>query len=428
MSYLKGLMKVPVIANILSFGSATLISSALAFILGVVSRNILGPEKYGYWVALSIAFTFIPLLQFGVLNAMNREIPYHIARGASEKVHQIRQKTISYLLSFPAFMMLLFLMVSILLWNSNLAWEYKVGFFFISFIGLLLFLSSYVEMYYKSIQDFQKVSKLIGVKGIVQAISSILFIVLFGFIGLFLGMIVALLIQIMIGRKAFNEINFNFNFRFKDYLPLIKIGFPILMVGLIWSIFLTIDKLILTIMMDSSSLGNYSIALLVFSTMMLLPQVVAQVYYPKVVAMVSREEHEQIKQSYVRVNSLLLLISTIIVTVGIVVIPSVIRLLMPEYEEGIFSAQILLVGLVPLTLVNYSANYFNATDNQRLYIKILLISMLVNILASTILLLFNREISMVAIGTSISFLLYFLLMNVFFWKLMKQQLKGGGNK
>jgi O-antigen/teichoic acid export membrane protein len=420
MSYFKKIFKLPSLSNILSFGSATLISSALSFVLGVVSRNILGPEQYGYWVSLSMAFTFIPLLQLGVLNAMNREIPYYFARNSIEEVNQIRQKTFSFLITFPTFIMLLLLLFSIFVYNSNVASEYKVGFIFISFIGMLLFLSAYVEMYYKSIQDFRSASKLIAVKGVVQSVLSIVFILFFGFIGLFLGMLAALIIEIIMGRRAFKKMSFIFNFRFQSYVPLIKTGFPILMVGLIWSVLIAADKIILTIMMDSSALGNYSVALLVFSTMMLLPQVISQVYYPKIVTMVSKEEYQQIKQSYKRVNFFLLVISLIIVLVGLLLLPPIIRLLMPEYEKGIVSAQILLVGLIPLTLVNYAANYFNATHNQKLYIKILVVCILVNILVSITLLLIYPNISMVAIGTSITFLLYFILMNSFFWKIIKR--------
>src|SRR5690606_15364378 len=129
---------------------------------------------------------------------------------------------------------------------------------------------SYIEMYYKSIQDFKSVSKLITIKGVAQSVFSIAFIVLYGFSGLFLGMISALLIEIIIGRKAFRKTKLTLNFKVQVYVPLIKVGFPILMVGLIWSILTMTDKLILTLMMDSTALGNYSVALLVFSTMMLL--------------------------------------------------------------------------------------------------------------------------------------------------------------
>lgn len=420
MSFFKKVYKLPGLSNILSFGSATLISSALSFVLGVVSRNILGPEQYGYWVSLSMAFTFIPLLQLGVLNAMNREIPYYVARNSIEEVNQIRQKTFSFLITFPTFIMLLLLLLSIFVNNNNVAIEYKVGSIFISLIGLLLFLSAYVEMYYKSIQDFRSASKLIAVKGVVQSVLSIVFILFFGFIGLFLGMLAALIIEIIMGRQAFKKMSFIFDFRFQSYVPLIKTGFPILMVGIIWSVLIATDKIILTIMMDSSALGNYSVALLVFSTMMLLPQVISQVYYPKIVTMVSKEEYQQIKQSYKRVNFFLLVISLIIVLVGVLLLPPVIRLLMPGYVNGIVSAQILLVGLIPLTLVNYAANYFNATHNQKLYIKILVVCILVNILLSITLLLMYPDISMVAIGTSITFLLYFILMNSFFWKIIKR--------
>lgn len=418
MSFIKTIKSNNIFNSILSLGSATLLSAIFAFLVGIFTRNLLGPEQYGYWVAISIFFTFIPLLQFGILNAMNREIPFYLARNNHSKVYEIREITLSFLFTIPFFSMVLLFIVSIILLFFDIAYEYKTGLLFVSCIGLLMFFSTYVEMYYKSIQNFRIVSKLIAVKSISQAIFTLLSVYLIGYIGLFIGLLISLVIELLFGRRAFKNVKLNYNF--KAYIELIKIGFPILMVGLIWSVLIASDKMIITLMMTPKDLGNYSVGLLVFSTMMLLPQVVGQIYYPKIVELVSQEKFIEIRRLYWKVNGYLAIIVGFIVIIGFWLLPPIISFILPDYVVGIKSAQILLLGIFPLTLVGFSANYFNATKNQKLYIKILIVTIVSNILVSVYLLLLNPNITSIALGTSISFLLYFLLMNIFFIKKINQ--------
>ncbi|UOE57979.1 polysaccharide biosynthesis C-terminal domain-containing protein [Cytobacillus oceanisediminis] len=75
----------------------------------------------------------------------------------------------------------------------------------------------------------------------------------------------------------------------------------------------------------------------------------------------------------------------------------------------------LILGIYPVTLVGFSANYFNSTNKQKSYITIQMIALIINIFLSIILLKINYNIISIAIGTSISYLIYSILMNIYFW-------------
>ncbi|SFC52481.1 Membrane protein involved in the export of O-antigen and teichoic acid [Bacillus sp. OV322] len=413
------LLKNDTLSNITSLGAATLTNALLSFLIGVLTRNILGPEQYGYWVSVTLIFTFTPLFHLGTLNAMNRQVPFFLARNDLKKVQEIRESVFSFLFTVPIYIIVLLLFTSIFMSFSDIPNEYKSGLFLVTVIVFFSYLSNYVEMYFKSQQDFKKTSKLVSIRSITQSVLTLSFVVWFGYLGMYLGMLLALIIQVFIARKVipFKRKKGNSS----NFKELIKVGFPILLVGIVWGITIASDRFIITIFMTPQDLGNYSVGMFVFSTVMLFPQVLDQIFYPEIVSLVSKNKVIEVKKLYFKVNKILALIMLGIVICGYFLLPYFIKWYMPEYNEGIKTAQILLFGVYPLTLVGIAANYFNSTDNQKVYVSIQLFCILLNVILSIVFLHYVYSISSVALATSISFFIYCILMNiVFLIKIRKQ--------
>ncbi|MCP8617528.1 oligosaccharide flippase family protein [Salirhabdus salicampi] len=406
---IRKIIKTNTYKNIISLGSATLIKAVLALLVGISTRNMLGPEQYGYWITISLIFTFTPLFQLGTLNAMNREVPFYLERKNLKKVQEIRDSVFSFLFTLPLFIVILLLFISSLIYFKDIDVEYKTGLFLAAFIVFLNYLSSYVEMYFKSQQDFKLTSNLITTKSVAKSFFTLILVFLIGYEGMYLGMIIAIAFQVILARKVISI--HRRKFTFSQYKKLIKIGFPILLVGIVWNLMIASDKFILTIFMTPEDLGNYSVGTFVFTTLMLVPQVLTQIFYPKIVRLISRNKIMEIRKLYWRVNKYLSLIMLIIVFVSYLLIPYFIKWFMPEYVEGTTAAQMLIFGIYPLTLVQMAGNYFNSTNNQKVYVSIQLICLLLNFLLSILLLNKFNSINSVALATSVTFYVYFVLMN-----------------
>lgn len=403
-------------------GSATFLNAILVFTVEVFTRNLLGPEKYGYWMTISLLFTIMPIFQLGTLNAMNREVPFYLARNDYEKVKEIRENVFSFIITIPFLLVVCLLIISFFSFAiGEMKFEYKIGLVFAAIITGFTYLSSYTEMYYKSEQNFKKLSKLVSIKVISQSLFTISLVYLLGYIGLYLGMLIALIIEIIVGKEVFPAIKKVASL--KEYKNLIQIGFPILIVGLVWSLMIATDRVFIALFMDPEDLGNYGVGMLIFSSMMLLPQVISQVMYPKIVELVSREQYQDIMRIYLKLNKALTIVMLGVVFVGYMLLPYLIGWLLPHYTEGIKAAQVLVLGIFPLTLVNLAANYFNATSNQKIYLMIQVISLVVNILLSLLFLYIEKSIISVSLATSISFVIYSILMNGLFWLKIKKNLK-----
>src|SRR5699024_2325706 len=133
--------KTSTLINISSLGSATLINAILAFIVGILTRNILGPDQYGIWVTISLIFTFSPLFHLGILNAMNREVPFYQAKNDEERVSKIRGSVFTYIIIISVLTTFIFLMLSFSTYFTEVRIEYKIGFFLATAILLLKFFS-----------------------------------------------------------------------------------------------------------------------------------------------------------------------------------------------------------------------------------------------------------------------------------------------
>ena len=410
--------------SITSLGSATILNATLAFLIGIITRNILGPERHGFWLNVSILFTFVPIFQLGTLNAMNREIPFFSIRREKEKVEKIKKLVFSFIFTLPFAITLLLTGVSILLFIFGIRYEISLGLLFASVISFFTFFSNYIEMMYKSEQDFQKASRLISLRSITQSLFTVMCVYWFGYFGLYVGMLSAFLIQILAARKAFpkvKSIKIGSPLKLEEYKTLIRIGFPIMLVGLVWGIMVATDRMIITALMSPIDLGNYGVGLLVFSSVMLFPAVVNQVLYPKIVEQVSCENYRKVRSFFWKTNGILASVMLLVVVIGYIVLPGFVSFAMPEFVPGVRAAQILLMGVYPLTLVGVAAGFFNATNNQKGYLLIQVVSIVFNIILSLTMLRFRFTIETVALATSISFVLYMFLMNGYFLYILREK-------
>lgn len=411
------ILKNQLVSNVMSLGAVTGLASVINFILGIVTRNMLGPEKYGYWLMISLIFTYGPFLQLGMLNAMNKEVPYFLAKKNMKRVDEIYNYTFSFLFFLSLFVSISLFVSSLLLSQSlKIETELIQGLMFASFLLLLLFLSMYCEMVYRSQQNFKFVAKLNFIKIVSQAIFTIIFVYSVGYIGLYIGMGLALLLEIFVAKKAL-RINLIFNLR--EVFKLIKIGFPMLVVGTAWSLMTGFDRILISIYLTPTDLGNYGVALLVFSSLMLIPGVITQITYPKFMQIIGSTESNyksELRKYFLIINKNLSVIMLLVTLTLFVLIPHFIRLFLPEFTSGIKSAQILTLGIYPITLVGMAGNYFNAINKQLTYLCIIIFTIIFSFLLNSLLLLINSNILSIAIGTSISYFIYAILMNYFAWK------------
>ena len=117
----------------------------------------------------------------------------------------------------------------------------------------------------------------------------------------------------------------------------------------------TIDKLIIAPVLGLTLLGNYSLALQMFTIMMMFSAVVYKYLLP---SDASGESNKKIRQ-------IALVISIIITILGVTVLPNVIDWLFPKYVDATHAIQIMSLGVVPGTIaILYSSKFLGMEKSK----------------------------------------------------------------
>ena len=117
----------------------------------------------------------------------------------------------------------------------------------------------------------------------------------------------------------------------------------------------TIDKLIIAPVLGLALLGNYSLALQMFTIMMMFSAVVYKYLLP---SDASGESNKKIRQ-------IALVISIIITILGVTVLPNVIDWIFPKYVDATHAIQIMSLGVVPGTIaILYSSKFLGMEKSK----------------------------------------------------------------
>ncbi|WP_257155412.1 oligosaccharide flippase family protein [Bacillus cereus] len=386
---------------------STLFTAGVTFVTDIISRNILGPQQYGLWLTISMVLVYGTIIQFGVLNGMNREIPRLLGKNQIEEAEHIRQVVkgwmcIPFIVSFLLVIFILCLDIS-----ANMKAILGTIFLLIPVQQLL----GYYRMIFLTIDDFKKISRVQIITTPVQAIFGCIMAYFFGIYGLIAGIYIATILGMYlfkssIKRKISTKRDWNL------IKSLLKFGVPIMLIGFSWTLFTTVDRIMISMFYDSKALGYYGIALMMFQVLMMAPQVFSQVMYPKISFLYGKEGPSE---KLVNMINLLPLVIAIFIPYILCIIyyglPYFVDIVMPQYIQGVEAAQALIFGVYFISLVGTYANFLNSSNNHWKYLKIIITSIFINIIMNYIFIKYGGDITSISIATSISNFCYLLFLS-----------------
>ena len=159
-----------------------------------------------------------------------------------------------------------------------------------------------------------------------------------------LGYIISLVLEVLIRLLLFKKIEpypATDSFRRSDIIELVRVGFPIMLVGYLASLFMIADQSMLALFLSAKDLGDYTPARLITVAIMTLPATMSVLFSPKIA---SRYGACGTAMSLRRPLWILLgvhlgLLLPVCVAAALVIGP-IVRCLMPEYTAGIHAARI----------------------------------------------------------------------------------------
>jgi O-antigen/teichoic acid export membrane protein len=369
------------------FAASNAISTILNMLAGLISARLLGPNNYGLFNSISLIQGYASFAQVGVLNGLNRELPFYFGKGKIDRAHQLcsTAKYWAILLGF-----IFFVALSVIGVYHLILQEFSAGFTWIT-VGITIFLFFNGEMYlkitYRTNSDFSKLSKFNIIKSVIN-FASIVFVIVLGYFGFLIRAVIVPLVDFFMMYKN-RPVDVKSKWSTPHFKHLLKIGIPIYLVGYLDTLWATVNATLIVYFLGSEQLGLYAVANLAFGTLSVVPNSLNQILYPKL----AREYGEGSTVSKMLITSVKsgALVFFVLLPLAIIawfVLPYMIGIFLPKFAAGVDAAKFIL--LMPLVMsLAVVDNIYIVIKKQSYYGFCLLTGMLAFVI---ILFIFNQGV------------------------------------
>lgn len=353
----------PVMRSVAQISAGNIAVMAIQLFTGFLMARWVAPYDMGIWNTVNIVMVYVPFLTLGVFSGLNRELPYLIGSGFSEDARGMSEATYGWavtlaILTWPA--VLISAVWFFTQGEAKLAWATLA-------LGATVFFSwfaGYLGTTYRTHHEFGRLARnntLVALVGV----ALMLFVMQYGFRG-------------MLGRAALLSFLAVAALYYRRPLPvrpkwdtarlvsLAKVGVPIYLLGSLWSVQASLDRVFL--LGSTQALGLFTLAIQAGTTARLIPTSFTTVIYPKMAQRYGETHRAEDLWTMAAKGALAAsILGALAGAVGWVVIPYMVRWLLPMYMEGIRAAQ--WASFLGLAMGLYVfGNVFNVIKRQDLFL------------------------------------------------------------
>lgn len=387
-----------------AFLGGNVLYQAARFVVYLVAAKVLGPSLYGLWNGLLLVLTYgVNYAHFGVLNAMNREIPYNRGRGEEGLNRRIVDTSFTTAVIVAAALGALSLLASVLpRWEASTALGLRV-------LAVLLVLEQ-LQVFYDTVLRSHAQFRRVAVEQVLLAVLlltvGIGLTVWAGFAGFLAGQVVAYgLVLVYLVRSA--PVRPRLRFDWPTTRALARIGFPIMAVGFAYGMLTSLDRVMVLGALGREQLGYYSLAFMAYGTLMLIPRSVSQMVYPRMAWTYGQTgDPAALRDLIYRPLRYLLVVMVPLLVAVYFVGPLLIEALLPQYVPGIPAFRITVIGIFFLAFMSGFGNFLNTVNRQKLYLAIQVAALGLNAALNAYALAAGYGITGVAVATLVTQVAY----------------------
>jgi O-antigen/teichoic acid export membrane protein len=185
------------------------------------------------------------------------------------------------------------------------------------------------------------------------------------------------------------------------------VGFPLIIVGLIDMLFLSIDRWVIVVKFGEAPLGYYAIGVMAANMLGLVTVAAANVLYTHTLERFAvAKDLMEMKKFFIVPIRILGAVMLMMLGAAIILIPLLIQLFLPKYRQAIPIIQVLLSGAFFLSIANVSGTFLIAVNKQNWLIVVQLVAVLISIILDGLLLKAGYGILGVAVGTASGYCVY----------------------
>jgi O-antigen/teichoic acid export membrane protein len=393
-----------------SLAGGNYVAMALNMLGGVLMGRLVAPATLGLFNGIGLVLGYAPFLQLGILNGLNRELPYYVGKGDRKRVEELAAAAQAWALIVGGVVCVGLSCVAV----SQAAhgeWQQAAGWFTNAILAVFLFYNTfYLQMTYRTSHDFARLA-LVGVVQSFSGLVLLLLVVWLNFYGLCLR-------ALMIG-----AIGMGILFRFRPVRVgpkwdvghlkhLLIIGAPIFGVGQLYSWWTVINSTLVLKFAGVEGMGLYAMVGMASAAIELIPTAVSQVVYPRMAEQFGKNTNvrELLQMSWM---PMLITVAGMIPVIAVAwwLVGPVVNFVIPAYAKAIPAMQ---WGLLLAFISSFGpiCNIFNVIRRQDLYVVAILLGMAAS--GGSLMWLIHDGVSLVAfpqamiIGRAVFMLLCYL--------------------
>jgi O-antigen/teichoic acid export membrane protein len=261
--------------SFVKFFSSNILSVPVSLITGFISFRNIDPIHMGIWSTVTIFEVYTNFLRMGIVNGMNRELPFAMGQKDNKKAEKFASST----LLFSLFNIIILLLITpLVLKQINLDERYYACLAVVLFKACLSFYTTYLTGTFRSDNQFDKLSNI----NLISLGAKLLFcpLVLLGFNGFLIYEVILLFVGAILLHK-FRPIKISPKLYWPEFKSLFYTGIPMFVTSYIVNVIDTLPRLFIVKYGTEQLLGLYSPVLMLLNTLMIFPSTISTYLYPK---------------------------------------------------------------------------------------------------------------------------------------------------
>ncbi len=405
-------------------GSGTIVGQVLGVATSLLLRVLLSPGQMGLWQAFKLMLSYAGFANLGVTKAAVRELTIARGRGCPCEAHRSRDLAFTFSMATTAAYALALLFAAALVWShsdptASPIWVVGLG----AMAAICLaqrFLTFHIVML-RAERCFASAARLAVLEATLTLVVCGAATWAFGLVGLLGGCLIVSMVCGWIARNM-TGMTPTWTWNLRAVSALIAIGLPIVLTGLVMTLFHSVDKLMLLAYLPDGAfqLGLYSTSLLITTQLSGVANIVATTMAPRYGETLGRWNSERrVARLAAHATELHAAITVLAAGLSLVAGPPVLGWLLPNYAAGLPALAWLIPGAVALAVALPATQFLVTTKHQNRGLAAACVALMVAAVGNHFALSKGWGLSGVASATCLSQVLFALVVIAgSFWNLL----------
>jgi O-antigen/teichoic acid export membrane protein len=357
-----------VLRHAVSYTAATYAVQVITLALALVIKRLLGPVNVGIWTSLMLLQSYLQLAQLRITDAAQKEIAFRRGRGEEDVATELRDVMFSACLALAVLIGAVVVAAAALVPAAR-APEYRLG---LALVGALFPLTQALvctTVMFRAHKRFELLSRTMLLVAVINAALQVPLTLLWGFPGFMLAYAGASIANLVYWRYLVADrglASFRPRWHWPTLRRLLAVGIPMQAGGLATMLFRSLDQVMLVGTLGPAALGLYSIGLSVNNFVYGIPTAVSVVTFPNFQERYGRTGTRAALAELVvvPVQAMAFVVLPLAVGGAYLLLPPLVRHVLPQFADGIAAAQVLLIGTFALSLNHMPGQFLITVDRQ----------------------------------------------------------------